>query len=164
MARLAAFATIVLTASPALAVDAYVIWSSVGDAAGYKVYVRQASGAYAPGIDVGSGTAEEDGSISYVAMGLTAAVTNYFAITSYDTSGVESPLSNELALPGLCALDCNGDGAVGVDDLMTAVNIILGTTDISACPSADPNGTRQITVSDLLSGVNAALTGCGQSS
>src|SRR5512139_492022 len=163
-AYLVAICSVLLAAAPVRALDAYVVWSSVADAAGYKLYVRQAGGEYAAPIDVGSGTAEEDGNISYLASGLGPAVTNYFAITSYDTAGTESPFSNELALPGLCALDCQGDGAVDVDDLMTAVNIILGITDISACPSADPGNTHQLTVTELLAGLNAALNGCGQSS
>jgi len=59
-----------------------------------------------------------------------------------------------------CVGDCNGDGAVTVDELVLGVKIDLGTAAIDACPAFDADDNGAVTVDELLSGVNAALTGC----
>jgi hypothetical protein len=60
-----------------------------------------------------------------------------------------------------CAGDCNGDGQVLVNELVSAVNIALGTSPVSSCAAADTNGDGQVSVSELIQAVNAALSGCG---
>lgn len=59
------------------------------DIAGYKVYYGNASGNYTQSIDVGP-------VINFVVTGLTPGQTYYFAVTAYNTSGVESTFSNEI--------------------------------------------------------------------
>jgi Ca2+-binding EF-hand superfamily protein len=59
-----------------------------------------------------------------------------------------------------CDGDCNRDGQVTVNELITAVNIALGTLDVSSCPAADRNGDGEVTVSELIRAVNRALVGC----
>lgn len=61
---------------------------------------------------------------------------------------------------GACAGDCNGDGRVPVDEVLTLVNIAVGNTLIAACEAGDANHDGQITVDEILAAVNAALTGC----
>jgi len=61
------------------------------------------------------------------------------------------------ALP--CVGDCDGNGAMGVSELITGVNIALGTEPLSACPAFD-NGTGKVSVDALISAVNNALNGC----
>jgi hypothetical protein len=68
-----------------------------------------------------------------------------------------------LAAPPACSGDCNGGGSVTVDELLTMVNIILGTAPLSACPVGDANGDRQITINELVGAVGHALEGCGVS-
>jgi len=63
--------------------------------------------------------------------------------------------------PSTCAADCDGDGAVGVAELMLAVNIALGTQPTAACTAADVEGDGAVTVSELLRGIGALLNGCG---
>jgi protocatechuate 3,4-dioxygenase beta subunit len=57
-----------------------------------------------------------------------------------------------------CSGDCNGDGSVTVDELVTLVNTALGTA--STCPNGIPSGT-QVDIAFLIQSVNRALTGCG---
>lgn len=64
------------------------------------------------------------------------------------------------ALAQGCVGDCNDDGFVTVDEIVTMVNIALGTTPITACPAADPNGDETVTVDEILQAINAALNGC----
>jgi hypothetical protein len=63
--------------------------------------------------------------------------------------------------PGpVCTGDCDGDGSVTVDEIVTAVNIALGATPLTACLAADSDGSTTVTVDELVSAVNAALNGC----
>jgi hypothetical protein len=62
-----------------------------------------------------------------------------------------------------CTADCNGDGQVSIDELITAINIALGNAPLSACVSIDANGNGTVEVNELVSGVNNALQGCGAS-
>ncbi|MFI5397805.1 MAG: FG-GAP repeat domain-containing protein [Candidatus Binatia bacterium] len=65
-----------------------------------------------------------------------------------------------LAPPAVCVGDCNGDGAVTVDEILTMVNIDLGSVPISACTAGVANGDQVITVAEILTAVNNALNGC----
>jgi subtilisin family serine protease len=55
--------------------------------------------------------------------------------------------------------DCNGDGAVTVDELILGVNIALGTVTASACPVFDLNRDGIVDVSELIMAVSTALSG-----
>jgi hypothetical protein len=67
----------------------------------------------------------------------------------------------EFNSPGApCAGDCNGDGQVTVDEILTMVNIALGNTPVTACEAGDANHDGQITVDEILAAVNNALNGC----
>ena len=59
-----------------------------------------------------------------------------------------------------CTGDCSGDGEVTVNELITMVNIALGTAQVSACMAGDVNGDGEITVNEIVAGVNNALNGC----
>ena len=56
--------------------------------------------------------------------------------------------------------DCNQDGRVTVNELVTLVNIALGTADIGTCTAGDANEDGKITIDDIVTGVNNALDGC----
>ena len=58
--------------------------------AGYKVHVGTSSGVYSSVVDVGNVTA-------YAVTNLGVGTTYYFAVTAYNTSGVESSFSNEVS-------------------------------------------------------------------
>jgi hypothetical protein len=59
-----------------------------------------------------------------------------------------------------CVGDCNGDGVVLVNEIITGVNIALDAAPISACPSFDVNGDGKVTINELIVAVNNALNGC----
>jgi hypothetical protein len=59
-----------------------------------------------------------------------------------------------------CVGDCNGDGVVTVDELLTMVNIGLAIEGSPPCDAGDANGDGQITVDEILLAVNNALSGC----
>ena len=60
----------------------------------------------------------------------------------------------------LCAGDCNGDGLVGVDEVVRYVTLALGTNQYRVCPPGDVNGDRSVTVDELLQAVGSTLEGC----
>jgi cysteine-rich repeat protein len=59
-----------------------------------------------------------------------------------------------------CVGDCNGDNQVTVDEVLTGVNIALGTASLTACTALDPNQSDTVTVDEILLAVNNALDGC----
>jgi predicted outer membrane repeat protein len=59
-----------------------------------------------------------------------------------------------------CSGDCNGSRDVTVDELITLVNIDLGSADASTCPYGIPSGSN-VDVVLIVQAVNNALSGCG---
>jgi hypothetical protein len=64
--------------------------STAPDVAGYRLYVGETSGNYTSVIDVGNAT-------TATVSNLTVGTTYYFALTAYDSTGLESPLSSEIS-------------------------------------------------------------------
>ena len=60
-----------------------------------------------------------------------------------------------------CAGDCNGDGAVAVDELVRAVDVALGIAALERCPASDTSADDAVTIDEVLRAVRAALEGCG---
>jgi hypothetical protein len=60
-----------------------------------------------------------------------------------------------------CTGDCDGSGSVTVDEVVTGVNIALGSRPLSACTAFDSSNDQTVTVDEILQAVNAALDGCG---
>jgi hypothetical protein len=60
----------------------------------------------------------------------------------------------------LCPGDCGRDGQVTIDELITMVNIALGTRSVSECSVGDTSGDGQITIDEIIQAVNRALNGC----
>jgi plastocyanin len=59
-----------------------------------------------------------------------------------------------------CVGDCTRDGAVTVDELLTMVNVALGTTPVSACAAGDPDTSGDISINEIVAAVSNALSGC----
>jgi Mg-chelatase subunit ChlD len=59
-----------------------------------------------------------------------------------------------------CPGDCGGDGHVGINELILAVNIALGNAAIGACSAADTNHDGALSINELIAAVNGALEGC----
>jgi hypothetical protein len=62
--------------------------------------------------------------------------------------------------PQSCAGDCDGSGAVSIAELVRAVNIALGVTDVATCTAADRNGDGTVAINELIAAVNSALFAC----
>ena len=73
----------------------------------------------------------------------------------------EAPTPVPTATPVPCVGDCNGDGEVTVDELLTMVNIALGNLPVTACPAASRNTAMTPTTAALipLSATLATLIG-----
>jgi hypothetical protein len=82
------------------------------------------------------------------------------------TAGPPSPTPSATPTqpPPICVGDCDGSGDVTVDEIVTLVNMALGSqTQLSACPHgipADITDVSQIDVSVIVQAVNNALSGC----
>jgi hypothetical protein len=102
--------------------------ASAGSAvAGYRVYYGVASGNYANNVVVGNVTTN-------TVPGLASGVTYFFAVTCYDTNGLESAFSNEISfVPGLSpvALRITATGQV----VLTLNGLAGHTYDIQATPN-----------------------------
>jgi virginiamycin B lyase len=65
--------------------------------------------------------------------------------------------------PISCVGDCDGNGQVTVDEILTMVNIALGNEVVTKCLAGDANHDGQITVDEILTAVGNALNGCAVS-
>lgn len=59
-----------------------------------------------------------------------------------------------------CLGDCDADGQVRIDELLTMVNIAFGDVSTGACPAALAGDRETIQIDALVGAVNAALSGC----
>lgn len=59
-----------------------------------------------------------------------------------------------------CTGDCDGDGAVGINEAVRGVNIALGNAPVGDCAQFDANGDGSVAVNELIAAVAAVLDGC----
>ena len=59
-----------------------------------------------------------------------------------------------------CGGDCNLNGLVAVNELVTGVNISLDPAQLAACKAMDTNNSLEVEVNELVAGVNHSLQGC----
>jgi hypothetical protein len=59
----------------------------------------------------------------------------------------------------VCIGDCDGDGAVTVNELVTMVNIALGNLPLSACPVPD-TCVGSVCINSIIEAIKNALFGC----
>jgi hypothetical protein len=62
--------------------------------------------------------------------------------------------------PPSCTGDCDGDGAVAINELIAGVNIALGNQPVSSCASFDADHDGQVAINELIAAVNNALGTC----
>jgi hypothetical protein len=72
------------------------------------------------------------------------------------------PASTLGATPAGCIGDCNGDGSVTVDELLTLTSIALGKAVVASCDAGDVSNDGHITVDEIVKSMNAALSPCTQ--
>ncbi|MBX3026205.1 PEP-CTERM sorting domain-containing protein [bacterium] len=71
-----------------------------------------------------------------------------------------APTPTPTQAPTTCAGDCNGDGTVTVNEIITGVTIALGSAPVDACAVLDADGDGQVAVNELILAVQRLLTGC----
>jgi putative iron-regulated protein len=62
-----------------------------------------------------------------------------------------------------CAGDCDGADGVTINELILAVGIALGSSEVGACGAVDGNADGQVTIDELVAAVGNALEGCAPS-
>jgi len=82
--------------------------------------------------------------------------------TSAPPSATPTTTPTTTNTPVQCAGDCDHDGVVTVDEIMTGTSIALQLMPHSACPEADVNNDGSVTVDELIAAMNAATGSCRQ--
>ena len=59
-----------------------------------------------------------------------------------------------------CVGDCDGDGQVTVDEILTLIDVALGSAAITQCEPGDSNNDGRITIDEILMAVDNGLNGC----
>lgn len=91
--------------------------------------------------------------------GESAIYVNRFTLQAAATPTV-TPLATPTPMLRRCVGDCNGNGTVTVEEIVTAVRIALGIEGSSACPLADSDGDTVVTVEEIVAAVTSLLQGC----
>ena len=74
------------------------------------------------------------------------------------STATSTPTATVLA-PPVCVGDCNGDGEVKINEIVSAVNVYLGTADLlTTCKNADQNGDGFVKINEVVLAVNSYLT------
>lgn len=60
-----------------------------------------------------------------------------------------------------CAGDCDGNGAVAVNELIAGVNIALDLAAVDLCLACDTDDDSRVSINELIAAVSRALSGCG---
>ncbi|MFI5365205.1 MAG: hypothetical protein ACHQ4J_06240 [Candidatus Binatia bacterium] len=101
-----------------------------------------------------------NGSLNPVA---TAAANETFRGVALAPVTLGAPTPSPSVTPIACIGDCDGSGMVTVDEILTLVNIALGSGSVMDCEAGDANQDGQITIDEILIAVNHALNGCASS-
>lgn len=59
-----------------------------------------------------------------------------------------------------CPADCNQDRTVSIDELLRAIDMVLGRAPTAACVPADVNLDGRVTIDELVAALRAAGNGC----
>ena len=59
-----------------------------------------------------------------------------------------------------CVGDCNSNNTVAINELITGVNIALGSISMADCQKFDMSGDGTVEIDELIAGVNNSLNGC----
>src|SRR5262249_32973182 len=68
----------------------------------------------------------------------------------------------EVAAPPapVCVGACDDDLQVAINELLTGVNIVIGSQPLTACTTLDSNGDGTAAINEIVQAVNNALNGC----
>ena len=71
-------------------------------------------------------------------------------------------VSSECGACRACVGDCDQSDSVSVDELLVAIQIVLGTADVDSCLSIDVDRNEIVTIDELILGVQSVLNGCNR--
>jgi hypothetical protein len=77
-------------------------------------------------------------------------------VASTTQTNINFTFGDENVMPSTCVGDCDGNGSVTVDEILTMVNIALGNAPCSDCVAAR----CPVTIDQILTAVNNALNAC----
>jgi hypothetical protein len=80
--------------------------------------------------------------------------------TGYANCSIGAYEYNSPGPPPSCVGDCNHNSAVAITELVTLVNIALGSDGITVCAAGDANGDAAITIDEIIRAARASLSGC----
>lgn len=66
-----------------------------------------------------------------------------------------------LAPDNICPGDCDADGAVSIDEVVTSVRVALGDAGAALCAAVDLNTDGAVSIDEVVAAVSRALDGCG---
>ena len=68
--------------------------------------------------------------------------------------------AQRVCLPPHCVGDCDGNGAVTVEELVRGVGMVLDRVPVSECPSFDDDMDGRVSVAELVRSVSRLIEGC----
>jgi hypothetical protein len=83
-----------------------------------------------------------------------------FTVLVVHVGGAQATPTPTVTPGGSCEGDCNGDGTVAINELITGVTIALGSTPVNTCASMDASGDGTVAINELIAAVGRALNGC----
>ncbi|MGA9453326.1 MAG: fibronectin type III domain-containing protein [Verrucomicrobiia bacterium] len=107
---------------------------------GYKIYYGGASGTYTNTLSAGNAT-------NVTISGLVGGTTYYFAATTYNSSGVQSPFSNEVSYSSAFKLSCT----VGYESVLVTNTILVFTNGAGKVIHLPPISTNYVATNMTLS-------------
>lgn len=85
-----------------------------------------------------------------------------FLLSLSDDQFLQDPRFADPFPPARCPGDCDTDGTVSVDELVTTINVALGATTLAECVGVDRSADGQVSVDELVGTISLALSGCGE--
>lgn len=80
--------------------------------------------------------------------------------TATSTSAVAATATATPTPPARCVGDCDGNGTVAINEIVTLVSIALAQAPIGICEAGNVDGNQQIMINEILTAVNQVLRGC----
>jgi cytochrome c peroxidase len=78
-----------------------------------------------------------------------------------DEEFLTNPRFSDPFEPVACPGDCDLNGAVAVNELVSSVAVSVGGASLALCIPSDPSGDGAVTIDEIIRAVRGALSGCG---
>lgn len=108
----------------------------------------------------GTGTAAPTARATFTRTPSTTATASVTATAASTATGTPPATLTPTVRAVVCGGDCNTDGTVTVNEILTMANIALGNAALGECSAGDANRDGVISVDEILTAVQSALRGC----